>query len=97
MNPVRFHAEAEAEMMDAAVWYEQQQQGLGARFLASIQDGVNRTQLSPRLFAIVEGNSRRCLLKTFPFSIIFEIKPDALIVLAIMHHRRDPGYWKHRA
>lgn len=97
MNTVRFHAEAEAEMIGAAVWYEQQQHDLGRRFLTAVQDGLNRTQINPRLFAIAEGNARRCILRTFPFSIIFEIHGDTLVILAIMHHRRDPDYWKNRS
>lgn len=96
MIPVRFHSEAEAEMIHAAVWYEQQQQDLGERFLSSVQDGVNRIKINPRLYPVVEGSARRCLLQTFPFSIVFEIKPDALVVIAVMHHRRNPDYWKTR-
>jgi plasmid stabilization system protein ParE len=97
MTPVRLHSEAEAEMIDAAVWYEQQQQALGERFLASVQDGITRIKINPRLFPVAEESARRCLLQTFPFSIIFEIKPDMLVIIAVMHHRRDPGYWKHRS
>jgi len=97
MIPVRFHSEAEAEMIDAAVWYEHQQQDLGERFLAAVQNALHRIQINPLLFPVAEGNSRRCLLQTFPFSIIFEIKPDMLVIIAVMHHRRDPGYWKHRS
>jgi plasmid stabilization system protein ParE len=97
MISVRFHSEAEAEMIDAAAWYEHQQQDLGGRFLASVQDSLNRIQINPNLFPVVEGNSRRCLLQTFPFSIIFEIKSDVLVITAVMHHRRDPGGWKHRS
>jgi hypothetical protein len=61
MTAVRFHSEAEAEMIHAAVWYEQQQRDLGGRFLASVQDGITRIQINPRLFPVVEENSRKNL------------------------------------
>ena len=54
MMPVCFHAEAEAEMIDAPVWHEQQQRDLGERFLASVQDGINRIRINPRLFPVLE-------------------------------------------
>jgi plasmid stabilization system protein ParE len=96
MNAIQFHPEAEAEMIDAAVWYENQQKNLGGRFLATVQDGLNRIKINPLLFAIAEGRARQCILHTFPFSIIFEIHETTLIVLAVMHHRRDPDSWQHR-
>ena len=42
MKPIRFHPEAEAEMIEAAAWYEVQQADLGKRFLTSVQDALNK-------------------------------------------------------
>lgn len=50
MNLVRFHPEAEAEMIGAAAWYEKQQPDLGKRFLATVQDSLNRIKINPLLF-----------------------------------------------
>ena len=47
MKPIRFHPEADSEMVDAAVWYESQQKGLGKRFVTAVQDALNRIQLNP--------------------------------------------------
>ena len=96
MKPVRFHPDAEAEMIEAVDWYESQQSGLGGRFLTTVQDAVNRIELNPELFPIVECDVRRCLTRTFPFGVLFRIKPDMFQVMAIMHLRRDPGYWRTR-
>ncbi len=96
MKPVRFHAEAELEMIDAAVWYESQHPHLGKRFLASVQDALNRIALNPDLYPIVDGDVRRCLVKTFPFGILFRVCPDFFAVMAVMHLHRDPDYWKNR-
>jgi len=48
MTRLRFHPEAEAEMIAAATWYETQQKGLGKRFLASVQDAATRIQINPQ-------------------------------------------------
>jgi toxin ParE1/3/4 len=96
MNLVRFHPEAESEMIDAAVWYETQQENLGKRFLTSVQDAINRIQLHPELYPVVEADVRRCLTKTFPFGVLFRIKPGIIAIMAVMHLHRDPDCWKNR-
>lgn len=96
MKPIRFHPDADAEMLDAAVWYESQQQDLGKRFLAAVQDALNRLALNPELYAFVDGDVRRCLTKTFPFGILFRTKPDLIAIMAVMHLHRDPDYWTNR-
>jgi hypothetical protein len=50
MIPIRFHPEADGEMMSAAKYYESQQKDLGKRFLASVQDALNRIQVNPLLY-----------------------------------------------
>lgn len=96
MKTVRFHPEADTEMVEAAVWYEAQQEGLGKRFLMSVKDGLSRIELNPKLYPLVEGDVHRCLTKTFPFGILFQIKPDIIAIVAVMHLRREPDYWKTR-
>jgi len=96
MTPFRFHPDAEAEMIDAAIWYESQQEGLGKRFLTVIQDTLNKIRIHPEIYPVVEGDVRRALAKTFPYGVLFRIKPDFIAVMAIMHLHRDPDYWKSR-
>lgn len=96
MKPFRFHPDADAEMLDAAVWYESQQQYLGKRFLAAVKDTLNRIELNPTLYAFIDGDVRRCLTPIFPFGVLFRVKPDLIAIMAVMHLRRDPDYWKIR-
>lgn len=96
MKPIRFHPDADAEMVDAAVWYESRQEDLGKRFLTAVQDSLNKIEVNPELYPFVDGDVRRCLTKTFPFGVLFRVKPDVIAVMAIMHLHRDPDYWKNR-
>jgi len=96
MIPIRFHPEADAEMMSAAKFYETQQKDLGKRFLASVQDALNRIQVNPLLYREIEDGVRRCLTMTFPFGIVFRIMSDQFVIIAVMHLHRDPEYWKKR-
>jgi toxin ParE1/3/4 len=96
MIPIRFHPEAAAEMVSAAKYYETQQKDLGKRFLASVQDALNRIQVNPLLYQEIEAGVRRCLTMTFPFGVVFRIMPNQYVIIAVMHLHREPGHWKNR-
>jgi hypothetical protein len=96
MKPVRFHPDAKSEMVEAAAYYEAQQPDLGRRFLASVQDAVNRISVMHRLYPIVELDVHRCLTKTFPFEVLLRERPDTILTMAAMHLHRDPDTWKSR-
>jgi plasmid stabilization system protein ParE len=96
MKDVFFHPDAESEMIEAAIYYETLQSNLGKRFLASIQESILHIQLNPNLYTSLEFDVRRCLVKTFPFGIIYRDKPDDIVIVAVMHLHREPDYWKNR-
>jgi toxin ParE1/3/4 len=96
MKPIRFHPEAETEMISAAVFYETKQKDLGKRFLTSVQNALNKIQVNPLLYQEIEEGVRRCLTTTFPFGVVFRIMPDQYVIIAVMHLHRDPRYWKSR-
>jgi len=96
MKPIRFHPEAQGEMIEAAAYYESQQVDLGKRFLACVQESLNKIEINPSLYPIVEIDVHRCLTRTFPFGILFRILPDQIIIIAVMHLHRNPGYWSSR-
>lgn len=96
MKVVKFHPDAETEMIAAAAYYEEQQLDLGRRFLVSVQDSINRIMLNTHLYPVVELDVRRCFTKTFPFGVLFRVQPGQIIIMAVMHQHRDPDYWKYR-
>ena len=97
MKTVKFHPEAEAEMIAAAVYYEEQQADLGKRFLIAVQEAVNNIRINPLLYQVVHLDVRRCLTKTFPFGVLFRDLPDKIVIMAVMHLHRNPDYWKNRS
>ncbi|HCC54140.1 MAG TPA: plasmid stabilization protein [Desulfobulbaceae bacterium] len=96
MKAVVFQEDAETEMLEAAAYYEAQQDDLGRRFLAAVQDAINRILLNPSLYPVVEFDVQRCLTKIFPFGVLFRNRPDKIEVIAVMHLHRDPNYWQER-
>lgn len=96
MKPIRFHTAANAEMMEAAIFYKKQERDLGKRFLSTVQNAVKLIQINPDRFPLIHADVRRCITKTFPFNVLFRITSSQIIVVAIMHQNRDPDYWKGR-
>lgn len=96
MRPYRIHAEARAEIKAAATYYRDQRPGLEQRFLDTLDDAIRRIRTHPSLYRSIDGDLRKCRLPRFPFGIIFREREERIEILAVMHLRREPGYWKER-
>ena len=96
MKPVVFLPDAEQEMLQAAVYYESQSSGLGRDYLSEVERSVQAVKESPMTWPIVEGELRRRLVRRFPFGILYRIDPEEIVIIAVAHLRRKPGYWRER-
>jgi len=96
---IRWHPEAQSEAAEAARFYEERQPSLEQRFLDILEDALHRIRRHPQLYPKVVGevHHHQCKLFCFPYGIIYRIKLEAIEILAIMHLRREPGYWKSRS
>ena len=72
--------------------YEDQVIGLGERFLDEVEGCVDLLLDRPCIGRRA-GKFRRLPLRKFPFMLIYALEDDDLVVVAISHHRRRPGYW----
>ena len=93
---VEFHPAARAEYNRTVVRYEGQRRGLGQRFVAAIEETTARIARAPQEFPIHKHGARRALAHVFPYAIIFTIEIDWVLIVAVMHCHRKPGYWKRR-
>lgn len=91
-----FHPEARLEYLEAAQFYEQRRSGLGAGFTLEVEAAVARILEAPTRWPVFEADVRRCLTHTFPYGILYTIERDSILILAVMHCSRRPGYWKDR-
>lgn len=83
-----------AELRDAAAFYaEKGGVELGLAFVDEFERSAHLILDKPDWGMKFRGMSRRCLLRRFPYSIIYQLAGDELRVLAVAHHRRRPGYW----
>ncbi len=91
-----YHAEAEAELIDAIEFYERRSSGLGRRFLRAFDAAMTEISETPERWRVVKADVRRFVMRRFPYGIDYRVLPDELRVLAVKHHSRHPNYWHSR-
>ncbi len=91
-----FRPEAEAELLEARGWHDEQLAGLGNAFAADLASVVTRIVQNPLASSRVYGETRRTLLRRFPYAVYFRVLADEVVVLAVMHGHRYPRRWQSR-
>ena len=97
MLRIEFHEAAESELAEALGWYEENERGLGTRFRTEIEKSIDRISQFPRSFPVIHGSTiRRALAIRFPYSIIYRIEEDFVLIISVFHSSRNPIIWKGR-
>ena len=87
---------AEQDITNAVFWYENKLKGLGLQCILSLDAAIQSIRRNPKLYPEVYKNFRRALIQRFPYSIIYFIENDSIIIIAVYHEKRDPQDWKMR-
>lgn len=93
---VEFFEAAQAELDQAFEWYEIQQKNLGVQFLNEFDQSIRRIVAYPNSYALIGGQVRRCLIKRFPYGVLYGVDGDKVIIIAVAHLHRKPDYWIER-
>lgn len=94
--PVIFHRAARAEFDQAYAWYEKQRLGLGEEFSERVHEQLSQIAALPESHQCVYKDIRRAVVRRFPHSVLYRIKPSQVRVIAVFHGRRDPAIWQSR-
>ncbi|MGO9122251.1 MAG: type II toxin-antitoxin system RelE/ParE family toxin [Desulfomonilaceae bacterium] len=97
MRELQIHPLAEAELAEATRFYEDRLPGLGEVFLAEVARCFEHAYDTPDLGAPCYGSFRRLLVRRFPYTVVYEILPQAILIVAVAHQKRKPGYWRRRS
>ena len=97
----RFENEADAEYRAAGSWYEERVVGLGIEFFDAVDATLDQIVRLPKAGALVRHvpvdlQVRRAPVKRFPYHVVYLETASTILVLAIAHDRRRPGYWTSR-
>jgi toxin ParE1/3/4 len=90
---LEFHPEVTNDIKGSYLWYEDKLQGLGNRFLTELEDGYTAIQNFPDTWANFQYGFKRYILNKFPFSILYKVTEEKIVVVAVMHNSRKPNYW----
>jgi len=93
---VSFLAPAETELDEAIAFYEHQQEGLGDEFLVEVLLTLERIKGFPSAWPQISQRIRRCRTRRFPYGVLYRHVGEEIVVVAIAHLHRKPGYWADR-
>jgi plasmid stabilization system protein ParE len=91
-----FHPEALQKYQEAALHYADRDAALALRFIEAVEDAIQRILAGPARWRIIDEDVRRCLTHVFPYGVLYTVEPDLVLIVAVMHCGREPGYCKQR-
>jgi len=91
-----FHPEALQEYDEASHRYAEKEPGLDLRFIVCVENAIEAIVQDPMRWRKFDEDVRRCLTRVFPYAILYTIEEDYILIVAVAHFSREPGYWKHR-
>jgi plasmid stabilization system protein ParE len=92
----RFLPEAREELYDASEYYERRKKGLGREFELAVYAAIDRICQNPQGWGSYTRRCRRYLVRRFPYAVVYQVHADHISIVAVMHFRRRPGYWRSR-
>ena len=96
VEPLIIRPAAAAEIDEASLWYEAQRTGLREEFLAEVNGALDTIGEMPEIYAVVHRDTRRAMLVRFPYSLLYRLVNNEVIVVACFHGKRDPRRWQGR-
>jgi plasmid stabilization system protein ParE len=96
MKTLRFHREAEQELVEARDWYEARSEVTRQAFALEVAHAIDRILEAPLAYSLGRRGERRFVLDRFPYTIIYRLREAEVFIVAVAHQSRRPGYWQRR-
>ena len=87
---------AKADLTEAISFYNTQSEGLGYDLAVEVKKTLERIIQYPKAWPMLSKRTRRCRTNRFPYGVIYQLRPNTLLVVAIMHLSRNPETWNSR-
>ena len=87
---------AQIELDQAIEYYNYESPGLGNAFLTEVLKALDRIGEFPEAWHPCSKRARRCQTRRFPYGIIYQIREQEILVVAVVNLHRNPDYWKDR-
>ena len=96
MKLITLHPDADAEITEAAQYYESREPGLGSDWLAEVERAFDQILTNPEASQKIGRRVRRKPLWRFPYNLIYAAYSDQIRIAAVAHQKRRPFYWRSR-
>ncbi|MEN6452064.1 MAG: type II toxin-antitoxin system RelE/ParE family toxin [Thermoguttaceae bacterium] len=96
MLPVDFLPDARRDFDESFDWYAARSLQASTRFTDAVDAALSTVADNPERFAAADGIHRECPIRRFPFRVVYRILGSRVLVVAIAHAKRRPGYWRGR-
>lgn len=93
---IEFHPAALEEAEAARDWYAQRSPAVAGAFIRELLHAIEQVAAAPERWPHFTPDTRRYLFPRFPFSLIYRVAPGKILIVAVAHTKRQPGYWKNR-
>lgn len=93
---LKFLPQARSEFVNAVRYYNSERPGLGFEFSNEVRNALTRIKKYPEAWPLISVNIRKCIVNRFPFSVLYFTEELNILIIAVMHHKRKPGYWQSR-
>jgi toxin ParE1/3/4 len=90
------HEDADGEILDEAVFYEERSDGLGFDFILELERAYRRIQMTPSRWQKARHRTRKVTLDRFPHSVYYRELTDTIWIISVAPHARRPYYWQRR-
>ncbi|MCD4750999.1 MAG: type II toxin-antitoxin system RelE/ParE family toxin [Thermoanaerobaculales bacterium] len=96
MKKYRYLSPARSELRDAARYYRERSRLAALSFVQSVQDAIEQIIEFPESAPKIRGQVRGKTVSRFPYTLMYRVEKDVVVVLAVAHHKQRPEYWIHR-
>ena len=93
---IEFLDPADAEFVETIAYYNLQSEGLGYEFAAEIKRAIERILQYPKAWISLSKRTRRCRTNRFPYGLIYQIRSDSILIVAVQNLHKHPDSWKSR-
>jgi plasmid stabilization system protein ParE len=94
---IRFHPHARSELRAARNWYFERSPLSALTFAQTVDRAISRMTDTPHAFPRADHGTRKFVLHRFPFNIFYQIRETEIVIVAVAHQKRRPGYWSGRS
>lgn len=91
--PLVYRRRVGRDLAETFAYYEELVEGLGERFLVSVDSTFDAIERYPEMFAKIYGDVRRAIISQFPYAVFYRIERERVVVFRVLHTARDPRAW----